>query len=238
MGNIEFSNKLKSEFDKFNIEYTDKKVEKLNLYKNILLEWNNKINLTTITKESDIIKKHFIDSLSILNLVNKKDKIIDVGTGAGFPGIPLSIFLNADITLLDSLNKRIIYLNDVIEKLNLQNIEAIHGRSEEIGQEKKYREQYDVAVSRAVAPMNVLVEYLLPFVKIGGRCICMKGPNVIEELESAKNAIKILGGEIEKIIKFNLDEEEGKRNLVVIKKVKETLSKYPRKAGVPRKMPL
>ena len=206
---------------------------------NLLLEWNEKINLTAITQPEEIKLKHFVDSLTVLKYINDDDKVIDIGTGAGFPGIPLKIMKeNTKITLLDSLNKRINFLNIVIETLNLRNIQAIHGRAEEIARNKLYREKYDVAVSRAVANLSTLTEYMLPFVKVGGKCICMKGANVNEEIEKAKNAIKELGGEIERVDNFYLSDNDNERNIIIIRKVKETSSKYPRKAGMPSKEPL
>ena len=208
-------------------------------YMNLLLEWNEKINLTAITQPEEVKLKHFVDSLTVLKYINDDDKVIDIGTGAGFPGIPLKIMKeNTKITLLDSLNKRINFLNIVIETLNLRNIQAIHGRAEEIARNKLYREKYDVAVSRAVANLSTLTEYMLPFVKVGGKCICMKGANVNEELERAQNAIKELGGEIERVDNFYLFDNDNERNIIVIKKVKETNPKYPRKAGTPSKEPL
>ena len=195
------------------------------------------MNLTAITEPNEVILKHFIDSLTIANLIEKDQKVIDVGTGAGFPGIPLSIVKEENITLLDSLNKRIIFLEEVINKLELKNIKAIHARVEEFAKNKKERESYDIATSRAVASLNVLLEYLLPLVKLNGICICMKGSNT-EEIEEAKNALKILGGEIEKIERITLPESDITRNIVIVKKVRETLLKYPRKPGIPSKEPI
>ena len=206
---------------------------------NLLLEWNEKINLTAITEEKDIVLKHFIDSMTVLKYLKNNEKIIDVGTGAGFPGIPIAIMnKECNITLLDSLNKRIIFLNDVIEKNNLKNVETIHGRVEEIGQDKKYREKYDISVSRAVANLSTLVEYLVPLVKVGGKIICMKGPDVEKEIEEAKYAIKELGGKIIQVDKFNLPDSDIYRTIVIIEKIKQTDKKYPRKAGTPSKSPL
>ena len=164
--------------------------------------------------------------------------MIDVGTGAGFPGIPLSIVKeNTDIVLLDSLNKRINFLEEVKENFKLENITTIHGRAEEFGKNKNEREKYDIATSRAVAPLNILLEYLLPLVKVGGKAICMKGSN-IEEIENAKNALEILGGQIEKIEEITLPNSDIKRNIIIVKKVKNTPSKYPRKPGTPSKEPI
>lgn len=232
---MDFVQRLKD----FNIKINDEQIKKFMNYMNLLLEWNEKINLTAITQPDEVKLKHFVDSLTVLKYINDDDKVIDIGTGAGFPGIPLKIMNeNTKITLLDSLNKRINFLNIVIETLNLRNIQAIHGRAEEIARNKLYREKYDVAVSRAVANLSILTEYMLPFVKVGGKCICMKGANVNEELKKAKNAIKELGGEVERVDNFYLSDNDNERNIIVIKKIKETKSKYPRKAGTPSKEPL
>ena len=232
---MDFVQRLKD----FNIKINDEQIKKFMNYMNLLLEWNEKINLTAITQPDEVKLKHFVDSLTVLKYINDDDKVIDIGTGAGFPGIPLKIMNeNTKITLLDSLNKRINFLNIVIETLNLRNIQAIHGRAEEIARNKLYREKYDVAVSRAVANLSTLTEYMLPFVKVGGKCICMKGANVNEELERAQNAIKELGGEIKRVDNFYLSDNDNERNIIVIKKIKETNPKYPRKAGMPSKEPL
>ena len=232
---MDFIGKLKE----FNIEINEEQIKSFEKYMNLLLEWNEKINLTAITQPDEVKLKHFVDSLTVLKYINDDDKVIDIGTGAGFPGIPLKIMKgNTKITLLDSLNKRINFLNIVIETLILRNIQAIHGRAEEIARNKLYREKYDVTVSRAVANLSTLSEYMLPFVKVGGKCICMKGANVNEEIEKAKNAIKELGGEIERVDNFYLSDNDNERNIIIIRKVKETSSKYPRKAGMPSKEPL
>ena len=232
-----FSKELKDKANQIDIILEEKQIENFYKYMNLLLEWNEKMNLTAITEPNEVILKHFIDSLTISNLIEKEQKVIDIGTGAGFPGIPLSIVNNENITLLDSLNKRIIFLEEVINKLELKNIKAVHSRVEEFAKNKKEREMYDIATSRAVAPLNVLLEYLLPLVKVGGRCICMKGSN-IEEIDEAKNALKVLGGEIEKIEKITLPESDIIRNIIIVKKVKETPLKYPRKPGTPSKEPI
>lgn len=230
---------FKQKLNEFDIKINDEQIKSFEKYMNLLLEWNEKINLTAITQPEEVKLKHFVDSLTVLKYINDDDKVIDIGTGAGFPGIPLKIMnKNTKITLLDSLNKRINFLNIVIEKLDLSNIQAIHGRAEEIARNKLYREKYDVVVSRAVANLSTLTEYMLPFVKVGGKCICMKGANVNEELERAQNAIKELGGEIERVDNFYLSDNDNERNIIVIKKVKETNPKYPRKAGTPSKEPL
>ena len=220
-------------------ELTELQQEQFEKYKNLLLEWNEKINLTAITEEDEIILKHFIDSMTILKHIKGNNSIVDVGTGAGFPGIPVKIANSSiNVTLVDSLNKRLIFLEDVINQLNIKNIKTVHSRAEEFGQNKNYREKFDIATSRAVANLSVLVEYLLPLVKVGGKCICMKGSDVQEELKNSKEAIKTLGGEVELVDEFNLPESDIKRNIIIIKKIKQTPNKYPRKPGVPSKDPL
>lgn len=222
-----------------NLKLDDSQIKNFYDFMNLLIEKNKVMNLTGITEPKEVILKHFIDSLTVLKYINENDNIIDVGTGAGFPGIPLKIAENSlEITLLDSLNKRINFLNEVIEKINLNKVKTIHGRAEDFGQDFKYREKYDVAVSRAVAPLNVLLEYMLPFVKVGGKCICMKGSNCDEEIENSRKAIEILGGKIEKIKKFNLPNSDNNRTIFIIKKVQKMSRQYPRKAGIPTKNPL
>ena len=233
-----FSEELEIAAKQIEIELTKEQIEKYYNYMNLLLEWNERINLTAIIEPREIILKHFIDSLTIAKYIKDDEKLIDVGTGAGFPGIPLSIVKeNTDIVLLDSLNKRINFLQVVKESLKLENITTIHGRAEEFGKNRKERETYDIATSRAVAPLNILLEYLLPLVKVGGKAICMKGSN-IEEIENAKNALEILGGQIEKIEEITLPNSDIKRNIIIVKKVKNTPSKYPRKPGTPSKEPI
>lgn len=197
------------------------------------------MNLTAITEPQEILLKHFIDSLTIAQYIKENHKILDIGTGAGFPGIPLKIiYENAQITLLDALNKRIHFLQTVIQELQLTNIQAVHGRAEEYSKQENVRESYDIVTSRAVARLNVLLEYMLPFTKVGGKCICMKSVKIEEELEEAKKAIEILGGEFEKIDTILLPETDIARDIVIIRKVKNTPSKYPRKAGTPAKEPI
>lgn len=221
---------LKDLSNQINIELTEDQINEFEKYQELLLEWNEKINLTAITEENDIIIKHFVDSLTISKYFKDNDKIIDVGTGAGFPGIPLKIANKSlRVTLLDSLNKRILYLNDIIEKLKLSDIETIHGRAEELSRNPKYREQYDVVTARAVANLKTLSEYCIPFVKINGYFVCMKGSNIEEELELAKEHIGMLGGKIEKIEEITLPNTDMKRNIILIKKIKNTDKKFPRK---------
>ncbi len=222
-----------------NIELKKEQTEKFYKYMNLLLEWNEKINLTAITEPEEVILKHFVDSLTISKYIEKGSKLVDMGTGAGFPGIPLKILReDIEITLADSLNKRINFLNEVIKELNLKNIQTVHTRAEEFGKNKKYRESFDIATSRAVANLSTLSEYLIPLVKPNGKVICMKGSEVKEEVEMAKKAIEILGGKIEQKESFNLPNSDMKRNLVIIKKVKATPAKYPRKPGMPAKEPI
>lgn len=232
----EFFNEMQK---KLTIKLSVEQLEKFYSYMSLLLEWNEKMNLTAITEPNEIILKHFVDSLTILNEINNNSKVVDVGTGAGFPGIPLSIANESlKITLVDSLNKRLIFLQEVIDKLELKNIEIVHSRAEDFGQNKKYRESFDIATSRAVANLSTLSEYLIPLVKINGKCICMKASDVEEEINQAKNAINVLGGTIEKIEEFKLPESDIGRTIIIINKQKQTPNKYPRKAGTPSKEPI
>ncbi len=222
-----------------NLSLNEKQVDMFYRYMCLLLEWNEKMNLTAIVDPEEVIVKHFVDSVMIADYFKFESNVIDVGTGAGFPGIPLKIVRpDLKITLLDSLNKRIGFLNEVISELEMKEIFAIHGRIEEIGKNKKYREKFDYSTSRAVANLAVLSEYMLPMVRVGGSCICMKGSNVLEEVNGARNAIDILGGKIEKIDEFLLCDTDMKRSIVSIKKEKSTPNKYPRKPGIPTKEPL
>ena len=235
----EFSKLISSYGKEISIEFSNIQIERFYKYMNLLIEWNEKINLTAITEPKEIIIKHFIDSLTVLKDIKGKNTLVDVGTGAGFPGIPLKIMdEEIKITLLDSLNKRINFLNEVINQLDLKNVETIHSRVEEAGKNKKYRESFDISTARAVANLATLSEYMLPLVKVGGKSICMKGSEVSEELKNSKKAISILGGEIESIDNFKLPKSDMMRNIVIIKKVKNTPSKYPRKAGTPSKEPI
>ena len=235
----EFSNKLISYAKSINTEITMFQAEQFYNYMQMLQEWNEKINLTAITEPNEVIIKHFIDSITINKYINENAKVIDVGTGAGFPGIPLSIIReDVIVTLMDSLNKRIKFLDEVINTISLENADTIHSRAEELGHNKEYREQFDIATSRAVAPLNILLEYLMPFVKVGGYCICMKGANIDEEIKDAKKALQVLSGEIVNIDSFELPDTDYGRNIIVIKKIANNSNKYPRKSGTPSKEPL
>lgn len=223
------------------LKFDQKKYDQFMLYKDLIKEWNEKINLTAIKEDEAIVKKHFIDSMKVFKFDQLKNakNIIDIGTGGGFPGIPMKIIKpEVNIVLLDSLNKRIIFLNEVIKQLDLKNIKTIHGRAEDFALEKQYREKFDVAVSRAVANLTVLSEYCIPYVKVGGYFVAMKGPAVEEEIKLSKNAIRMLGGQIEHIEKVQIEGSDLNHNLVIIKKISQTHKKYPRKAGLVAKNPL
>ena len=221
------------------VRFSVEQMDKFYKYMNLLIEWNEKINLTAIIEPNEIILKHFIDSITILKDIKDGSIVVDVGTGAGFPGIPLSIMNpTLKITLVDSLNKRLIFLQEVINELDLKNVELVHARAEEFGRNKKYREKFDVATSRAVANLATLSEYLLPLVKINGKAISMKAGNASQEIEDAKKAIKTLGGNINNIEEFNLPQSDIGRTIVIIDKIKETPGKYPRKPGTPSKEPI
>lgn len=239
--------------EKYSTETFEKGLEQLRIFLNkkqiqqfieyyeILVEWNKVMNLTAITDYEEVIAKHFLDSLALVKVcdLSGKKKVIDIGTGAGFPGIPLKIaFPELEIVLLDSLNKRIKFLNEVIEKLGLKNIRTIHGRAEDFAKQKEYRESFDLCVSRAVANLSTLSEYCLPYVKIEGNFIPYKSGKIDEEISQGEKAIKILGGKISQIDKFQLVDTDMERSFVVIKKEKNSPKKYPRKAGMPSKEPL
>jgi len=238
----QFKNKIEELSKLNNISFTQEQIRKLYKYMQLLLEWNQKMNLTAIIEVEEIILKHFIDSAIVNKYIKKGKTLADIGTGAGFPGLVLKIVNeDLDITLLDALNKRITFLNEVINENELKNIVALHGRAEELGRDVEHREKYDIVISRAVANMNVLLEYMLPLVKVGGKCICMKSVNAEEELENAKNVITLLGGEIEQIEKIYLYDKNDnalERVLIIIKKVCFTENSYPRKYNKINKNPL
>lgn len=232
---------LKEKMEKSEILLTDEQVNQFLQYYELLVSWNKVMNLTAITEYEDVVEKHFVDSLMSAKIVKYEDvnTVIDIGTGAGFPGIPLKImYPHLKVTLLDSLNKRIKFLNEVIEKLKLDKIETIHGRAEDFAKKKEYREQYDLCVSRAVANLATLSEYCLPYVKVNGTFLPYKSGEIEQEMKESENAVKILGGEIKEIYKFELPGTDIKRSMVVIEKKKVTAKKYPRKAGMPAKEPL
>lgn len=239
---INFKDTLKEEAFKMNIELNDNVLNNLEAYKNILIEWNEKINLTAITDDYEIIMKHFIDCLELVKYIDETKKVIDVGTGAGFPGIVIAIYFEGrlNITLLDALNKRINFLQEVVTLLKLDNVTLVHGRAEECAKMKEYREKYDLVVSRAVANLPVLLEYEIPYVKVGGNCLIMKGDNVEQEIEKAKKAFNILNCRIENKYCYNyfVDEEKYTRVILDIKKSKETNNKFPRNNGQIKKNPL
>jgi 16S rRNA (guanine527-N7)-methyltransferase len=238
-----FEENFRKELNLLSIELEENQLNQFYDYFQLLVEWNKFMNLTAITEMDEVITKHFVDSLSLIKAVREigtKDyKIIDVGTGAGFPGIPLKIvFPDLRITVMDSLNKRINFLNEVINSLGLKKIEAIHGRAEDLGRDSFHREQYDFCVSRAVDNLSTLSEYCMPFVKVGGYFIPYKSGKIEEELRAAKHAIFLLGGSVEDVKTFLLPGTDAERSLVKIMKNTGISKKYPRKAGLPSKEPL
>lgn len=231
-------NKINNLCKAINVSLSRKNLEDIVLHMNMMIKWNEKFNLTSIKDVDEIIIKHYIDSLTVYKYIKDGQSIIDIGTGAGFPGIPLKIAnITYDITLLDSVNKKIGFLKSVIKELKLINIKAIHGRAEDFGQNPKYREKFDISVARAVAKLPVLVEYNMPFVKLGGIFIAMKGKN-IKELNSSKAVIKRLGGKVEHIEEIILPTSEIKRNIIIIRKIASSPKEFPRKAGKPQREPL
>lgn len=233
--------KFKNGLQQLHIALSEKQMEQFLQYYEMLVEKNKVMNLTAITEFDEVVEKHFLDSVSLTKQLDLHQplKVLDLGTGAGFPGIPLKIvFPELEITLMDSLNKRVLFLQDVISSLQLQNIEAVHGRAEEAARNKKYRESFDLCVSRAVANISTLSEYCLPFVKIGGSFISYKSSTIEDELEDGKKGIAILGGKVKDVYKFTLPDSELQRSFVIIEKEKKTPKAYPRKAGTPSKEPL
>lgn len=234
-------NKFDNELEKMNIRLTDDQKSQFDLYYELLIEWNRVMNLTGITDYDEVNLKHFTDSLTISRIIDMAqiNTLIDVGTGAGFPGIPIKIaFPHIKVYLLDSLNKRIKFLNEVIKKLGLKNIYAFHGRAEDFAKDRQYREKFDVCVSRAVANLSTLSEYCIPFVKTGGYFVSYKGGDSDEEVIRSENAITLLGGKIENTDRFFLPDTDMGRTLIKIRKRKSTPNRYPRKAGIPSKEPL
>ena len=231
---------LRKSLSEWNIDIDDKKLDLFKRYYDLLVSWNEKFNLTSVTEKEEVIVKHFVDSISLIKFIDiSGKKIIDVGTGAGFPGIPLKIMVpDCDIVLMDSLNKRINFLYEVIDDLGLSGITAVHSRAEDMANDNRYRETFDIATSRAVANLTTLSEYCLPFVNIEGVFISYKSINIDEEYVTAKHAIDILGGLADKIEKFSLPISGPERSLVFISKKKHTPKRFPRKAGTPLKDPL
>lgn len=235
----DYNTLLFDETKKNGMELSDKQIAQFNLYYELLTAKNKVMNLTAITEYNDVVKKHFIDSMMISRVLDMKkiNSLCDVGTGAGFPGIPVKIvYPHLHLTLVDSVGKRVNFLSEVVEKLGLEDVEAIHSRTEDLAHNSKYREKYDLVTARAVASMNVLSEYCIPYAKIGGYFAAYKSGNIEEEIENAKNAVKTLGGKIEKKDMFEL--YEMGRSIVLIRKVNSTPKIYPRKAGTPSKNPL
>lgn len=230
---------------KWNIVLTEKQIKQFDQYYDLLVEWNSFMNLTAITEFDEVCQKHFLDSLSIVKAYpdyyfeEYTFQFIDIGTGAGFPSIPIKIvFPNLKFSLVDSLNKRINFLNEVIDQLQLSDCTAVHGRAEDLAKNSSYREQYDFCVSRAVANLSTLCEYCMPYVKVGGRFVSYKSEKITEEAEKAKHAISVLGGKFERQVEFTLPDSDIYRNIYIIQKEKITPKKYPRKAGLPSKEPL
>ena len=233
--------KFEEELEKLNINLTEHQKEQFDRYYEMLVEWNNVMNLTGITDYDEVNLKHFTDSLTLVRNIdmNKIDAVIDIGTGAGFPGLPIKIaFPHIHVVLLDSLNKRIKFLNAVIEELDLADVETLHGRAEDYAKRKEYREQFDLCVSRAVANLSTLSEYCLPYIQVGGIFVPYKSGEIDDEVEQSKKAVRILGGNIKDVMKFELPGTDIHRSFVLIHKEQHTQKKYPRKAGIPAKEPL
>lgn len=232
---------FEEELEKLGIRLKETQKNQFINYYELLVEWNKVMNLTGIVQWDEVVIKHFLDSLSLVKAcdVNQIKNVIDVGTGAGFPGIPLKIvFPHMNVCLLDSLKKRISFLNEVIRSLDLKEICAIHGRAEDYARQNEYREKFDLCVSRAVAPLNVLSEYCIPFVRTSGLFLSYKSGKIEEELDASKKAVEILGGKVQGQVKFHLADQDIERSFIIIKKERNTPKKYPRKAGLPAKEPI
>lgn len=232
---------LEQKLGELGIKQDQNQLERFHKFYQLLIEWNKVMNLTGITEYEDVVKKHFVDSLSIIKAIDLSGihTVIDVGTGAGFPGIPLKIaFPHLRVVLLDSLNKRIKFLDEVISQLGLTEIRTIHGRAEEYARKEEYREQFDLCVSRAVANLSTLSEYCLPYIQVGGIFVPYKSGEIDDEVEQSKKAVRILGGNIKDVMKFELPGTDIHRSFVLIHKEQHTQKKYPRKAGIPAKEPL
>ena len=232
---------LEQKLGELGIKQDQNQLERFHKFYQLLIEWNKVMNLTGITEYEDVVEKHFVDSLSIIKAIDlsRIHTVIDIGTGAGFPGIPLKIaFPHLRVVLLDSLNKRIKFLDEVISQLGLTEIRTIHGRAEEYARKEEYREQFDLCVSRAVANLSTLSEYCLPYIQVGGIFIPYKSGEIDDEVEQSKKAVRILGGNIKDVMKFELPGTDIHRSFVLIHKEQHTQKKYPRKAGIPAKEPL
>ena len=234
---MDFKTEIKNVFLKNKIQLNEQQIILFEKYFNLLILWNDKINLTTITKQNEVIIKHFLDSCLTINLIKDNSKIIDIGAGAGFPSIPLKI-LNPtlEVVLIDSVNKKVNFINEVIKTLDLSNIKAFHYRAEDLAYKNEYRENFDYVVSRAVAALNVLCEYSIPFLKVGGILLAYKSIDYLNEINLAKNAITVLNSKVEDVLKLNIENNE--RNIIIIKKVGKTPKKYPRQKNKPRLLPL
>ena len=233
----QFCDEINNVFSKHNITLTEKQIEDFYNYYSLLIEWNQKFNLTAITEQSEVIVKHFLDSIICYNLLPQNAKIIDIGAGAGFPSFPLKILRpDLKITLIDSVNKKVTFQQEVIKQLNFKDAEAIHTRAEDLAKNIKYRETFDSCVSRAVAQLNTLAEYSLPFIKVGGKMFAYKANEIGEELNNSTKALTVLGGKIKEIKTFNVDNVD--RKIIIINKISSTPNKYPRSGNKPRLMPL
>lgn len=241
MKSKEFIEILCKECEKQNINISQNKAEKLNMYKDLLIQWNEKMNLTAITDEYDIIVKHFVDCLMCTKIIKDEKKIIDVGTGAGFPGMVLAIYYeDKEFTLLDALNKRLVFLQEVVNTLKLKNVNIIHGRAEEVARKEEYREKFDATVSRAVAQLPILLEYTSPFIKVNGKCIVMKGDSVQDEIKISSNALNVLKLKLKSTFEYmyTVNNEEYHRYILIIEKNMCTPAKYPRNYGQIKKKTL
>ncbi|MGB8957138.1 MAG: 16S rRNA (guanine(527)-N(7))-methyltransferase RsmG [Tumebacillaceae bacterium] len=232
---------FRTEADKFGLELNAGQLEQYRTYFQWLVEWNEKMNLTAITDEEGVYFKHFYDSMTLLTVsqFRREGTLLDVGAGAGFPSLPVKIAApELNVTILDSLNKRIGFLNELVATLGLTDTKAVHGRAEDFGKQPGWRDGYDQVTARAVARLNVLAEFCLPYVKVGGHFFAMKGPDAENEVSEAKKAVDVLGGRVVDIVTTTLPNEAGTRNIIVVEKIKATPKQYPRKAGTPAKNPL
>ena len=235
----EFKDKFIKELSILNndINLSDDVLKNFYDYMNGIISWNDKINVTAIVDPDEFIVKHFIDSITINEIVENKGKLLDIGTGAGFPGIPIKLLNDKlSVTLIDAVNKKLNVIRDVSKDMNIDNLEIIHSRAEDLARDKNYREQYDYVTTRAVSNLSTILEYMIPFLKVNGIAICMKGPNYKEEIEEAKNTFKVLGIKLKEVKKYVFEGQE--RNVLIIEKLKKTDEKFPRGGGKPLKEPL